>query len=197
MKNKVKIHEQICSELTELYRKKNADYGDSFSKTFEEEGYAMARIRLSDKLERFKSLSRKFDSDPYGHPEVSDESMMDTLMDLANYAIMTLIEMKGEEESLAEFHEAMKKLDAGKDTVDELTKKIVKQSEDIAKSQAEAAKLAPPIIVNTPSAYSTSNCCCCDSSLVERGHQQQEHKNPVDDYKKTDQLNKLNGGRYA
>lgn len=82
-------HRAVCSELSELYAKKNADYGDSFHKTFLEEGMAMARIRLSDKLERFKRLTRS------GEQNVKDEGIRDTLIDLANYAIMTVMELDG------------------------------------------------------------------------------------------------------
>ena len=84
----VEKHGQICRELNELYERKNADYGDSFHKTFLEEGMAMARIRLSDKLERFKKLTRS------NTQEVKDESIRDTLIDLANYAIMTILELE-------------------------------------------------------------------------------------------------------
>ena len=83
-------HGAICCELNELYEKKNRDYGDSFHKTYLEEGMAMARIRLTDKLERFKKLTRE------GGQEVKDESIRDTLIDLANYAIMTVMEMDRE-----------------------------------------------------------------------------------------------------
>ena len=82
-------HIQICCELSELYERKNADYGDSFHKTFVEEGMAMARIRLSDKLERFKRLTKS------NEQKVKDESIRDTLIDLANYAIMTILELEG------------------------------------------------------------------------------------------------------
>lgn len=88
MSDKVKIHQMICAELTDLYERKNHDYGDSFHTTFDEEGMAMVRIRLSDKLNRLKSLTR-------GEQQmVADESIRDTLMDLANYAIMTIIELE-------------------------------------------------------------------------------------------------------
>jgi hypothetical protein len=80
-------HRKIVMGLNELYAKKNADYGDSFHETFLEEGMAMARIRLSDKLNRFKSLTRG------NSQQVNDESIRDTLLDLANYAIMTVIEL--------------------------------------------------------------------------------------------------------
>ena len=90
MTTNVERHHNLCDELNALYAKKNADYGDSFHQTFLEEGYAMSRIRLMDKLNRFKTLSRK---DPSKH-EVKDESLRDTLMDLANYALMTILEME-------------------------------------------------------------------------------------------------------
>lgn len=81
------LHAQICQELNELYKRKNHDYGDSFHQTWLEEGFAMSRIRLSDKLNRFKKLSKG------GDVQVDDESIRDTLIDLANYAIMTVMEM--------------------------------------------------------------------------------------------------------
>lgn len=81
------LHAQICQELNELYKRKNHDYGDSFHQTWLEEGFAMSRIRLSDKLNRFKKLSKG------GDAQVDDESIRDTLIDLANYAIMTVMEM--------------------------------------------------------------------------------------------------------
>lgn len=90
--SEIKRHEDICRELNVLYARKNADYGDSFHKTYIEEGMAMARIRLSDKLERFKRLTRSDEQN------VQDESVRDTLIDLANYAIMTVMEMDGEKE---------------------------------------------------------------------------------------------------
>lgn len=86
--NKVEHHARICEEINKLYERKNHDYGDSFHQTFAEEGMAMARIRLGDKLNRFKTLSRG------GEQKVNDESIRDTLIDLANYAIMTVLEME-------------------------------------------------------------------------------------------------------
>lgn len=83
--SKVQHHAQICQKLNEIYAQKNHDYGDSFGKGYAEYGIVMAIIRLEDKLNRLKSL-RTADS------LVRDESINDTLMDLANYAIMTVIE---------------------------------------------------------------------------------------------------------
>lgn len=84
--SKVETHRKICEELTALYARKNADYGDSFGKGFREYGMIMPIIRLEDKLNRLKSLIKQ-------EAQVKDESVRDTLMDFANYAIMTLIEL--------------------------------------------------------------------------------------------------------
>lgn len=87
LKSKPERHLDICNELNALYTKKNHDYGDSFHQTFLEEGFAMSRIRLADKFNRFKTLSRGTEA------LVGDESIRDTLIDLANYAVMTVLEM--------------------------------------------------------------------------------------------------------
>lgn len=80
-------HANICKEANELYAKKNHDYGNSFHETWLEEGFAMVRIRLSDKLNRLKKLTKS------NMQEVKDESIRDTLIDIANYAIMSIIEL--------------------------------------------------------------------------------------------------------
>ena len=94
---KVNTFEDITIALRNLYEAKNRDYGDSFSKSFQEWGLPMSCIRLSDKLNRLGSFAKKQEM------LVSDERVEDTLMDLANYAIMTLVELKlAEEDELEE-----------------------------------------------------------------------------------------------
>ena len=88
--SKTKKHKLICEKLNKLYEAKNADYGDSFGKSYKEYGLTMPCIRLEDKLNRLKSLN-------FSKTAKVNESVEDTLMDLANYAIMTLIELEGEE----------------------------------------------------------------------------------------------------
>ena len=84
--DKIARHKALCLYLNEIYEKKNADYGDSFHQSYIEEGLAMARIRLGDKYNRFKTLS-------HNPAKVTDESIRDTLLDLANYAVMTVLEL--------------------------------------------------------------------------------------------------------
>lgn len=85
---KVNKFEDITIAMRNLYEKKNADYGDSFSKSFKEWGMPVACIRLQDKLNRLANLVRT------GEQQVEDEKMQDTLIDLANYAVMTIMELQ-------------------------------------------------------------------------------------------------------
>ena len=78
----------ITEDMLRLYHSKNSDYGDSFGKSYTDFGVMAGVIRMSDKMNRLKQLSKKPDC-----ALVKDESMQDTLRDLANYAIMTLIEI--------------------------------------------------------------------------------------------------------
>ena len=92
--NKADIHQRICNSLNDLYRRKNADYGDSFGKQYAEYGIVSSAIRLEDKFNRFKNLIKN-------QAQVKDETIEDTLLDLANYAIMTLVELKWREKNVA------------------------------------------------------------------------------------------------
>ena len=92
MQDKYALHDEICAELNTIYVAKNHDYGDSFGKSYAEYGMVMACIRLEDKLNRLKSLTK------FGSQQVIDESIEDTLLDLANYAIMTVVERRMQNE---------------------------------------------------------------------------------------------------
>ena len=80
------IHWTICRELHETYKAKNADYGDSFALVRGKYPNAIL-IRLNDKLNRLETLVN-------GGKQHVDESIDDTLLDLANYCIMELVERK-------------------------------------------------------------------------------------------------------
>jgi hypothetical protein len=75
---------KIYDKCLNTYIAKNLDYGNSFSKLYEKFGLQSSVIRLWDKLNRLETLLEK-------EKEV-DESIDDTLKDMANYCIMTLIE---------------------------------------------------------------------------------------------------------
>lgn len=82
----------ITTKMSELYKAKNHDYGDAFGQTFAELGIISAITRISDKTNRLKSLATK-------DQRVDDERIEDTLMDLANYAVMTLIELQDNDDT--------------------------------------------------------------------------------------------------
>lgn len=86
--------DEILEEMKEVHRKKNADYGNNFHKRYERWGFLTALLRLSDKMERLENIYEK------GEIEVKDESVEDTLLDLANYAVMTIVELKNNKASL-------------------------------------------------------------------------------------------------
>lgn len=80
--------ESVLDEMKELHAKKDKDYGSAFHKSFEEFGVTAGVVRLNDKMERVKSLVKN------GKAEVKDESLLDTLKDLASYAVMLYVELQ-------------------------------------------------------------------------------------------------------
>lgn len=92
MKDKIKQHLSIAQALNETYAKKNADYGDSFGETYRKLGIISAITRISDKYNRLVSLCTK----PQKEQQVKTETIQDTLLDMANYCIMTVMEMDNE-----------------------------------------------------------------------------------------------------
>jgi len=90
-KDKPQKHFEICTILNDIYTRKNHDYGDSFAKLRNELPNAIL-VRIYDKYSRLKTLMEGAEQ------KVKDESIEDTLMDLANYCIMELVERRMENE---------------------------------------------------------------------------------------------------
>ena len=93
--SKIEKHQEICERLKKIYVAKNKDYGDSFGEGFQEYGAIMPAIRIEDKLRRYKQLIKQ-------EAQVKDEGIIDTLLDMANYCIMTVIEFENKENESAE-----------------------------------------------------------------------------------------------
>lgn len=81
-------------ELLSIFEKKNADYGNSFEESLEKHGIIAAIVRMEDKMGRLNSLTKKG-----AEQKVSDESLVDTLKDLSNYALMTAVWLEEEKPS--------------------------------------------------------------------------------------------------
>lgn len=73
-------------ELLSIFENKNADYGNSFEESLEKHGIIAAIVRMEDKMGRLNSLTKKG-----AKQKISDESLVDTLKDLSNYALMTAV----------------------------------------------------------------------------------------------------------
>ena len=82
--------EMVIAEMLDTYKKKNADYGNSFAETIQEFGYVPAVARINDKLKRVKNMVK-------GNEMNVNESMRDNLMDIANYCVLTIIELDNQE----------------------------------------------------------------------------------------------------
>lgn len=83
-----KINE-ACIELANVLKQKNKKYGDSFTKTADEYGNAVLLLRIQDKLNRLKQILILNES-----VTNTGESELDTLLDLAGYAILAKIYLK-------------------------------------------------------------------------------------------------------
>ena len=85
---KVELHGDILKEMHELYERKNADYGDSFAQLRKRYPNFVC-MRIFDKLNRLDTLMK-----PGYEAQVTDEKLEDTLMDIANYAVMEILERR-------------------------------------------------------------------------------------------------------
>ena len=83
---KGELHRKICEELNNTYKAKNADYGDSFAMVRSKYPNAIM-VRLWDKVNRLETLLN-------GKQAEVDESIEDTLKDLAGYATMEMVERR-------------------------------------------------------------------------------------------------------
>ncbi len=91
-----KAFNEIYIEMYELFAKKQLDYGPQnismgqSLETQEEIDFSLLAlsIRMNDKLQRLMNLLRN-------NQKPNNESIEDTLIDLANYSVMALIVKKG------------------------------------------------------------------------------------------------------
>lgn len=84
-KERLEMHSQITEEMHYTYDAKNCDYGNSYAKVREDHGIDQFLIYAKTKINRIESLAKKGDAKV-------DESIEDSLKDLANYCIMEMIE---------------------------------------------------------------------------------------------------------
>ena len=91
MDNRKNFFKKYTDELAEVLRKKNQAYGDSFTKSIDTYGLSVIGVRLSDKYNRVEHLITN------GEMRENDESLKDTLLDMAGYSILALKYLKEHE----------------------------------------------------------------------------------------------------
>ena len=90
MEELFEMHKKILEEMHDLYVRKNQDYGNSVHDTYLKFGPNAYLVRMYDKLNRIHHLT----SSGCGSAYVTDERIQDTLLDLANYAILMSMELR-------------------------------------------------------------------------------------------------------
>lgn len=80
-------HDVLLRQIHDAYVKKNHDYGDSFSRSFEKYGIAAAMIRMEDKWNQLDNLTGG------AGQMIFDESVRGALLELADFAIMAVMEL--------------------------------------------------------------------------------------------------------
>jgi hypothetical protein len=86
----------ILERMAAIHKAKNADYGNSYNLAPALLGipaHVGLLVRMTDKLARACRLA-------HGQtPQVAGEALQDTLLDLANYAVLTILALEGKNEA--------------------------------------------------------------------------------------------------
>lgn len=110
LERKVQLFNEIVQEMAALYKDKNKNYGDSFGKLVRDLGLIAGLTPLHNKLDRITNLIKGEES--------KFESLEDNLIDLANYSIMNLIELRLKLEEMNTNEETKDNNDNSKDKTD-------------------------------------------------------------------------------
>lgn len=85
--DRLDIYQYILNNLEETYKNKNNDYGNSVADTYKKFGDLSFLVRITDKYNRLLTLCN-----PNNEQKVKDEKIDDTILDLANYCLLWLVE---------------------------------------------------------------------------------------------------------
>lgn len=88
--------DEMCNHLGDLYDIKNTAYENAAANQFNEEGLSYVNSIFGNKVMRLKAIDK---ATKLGQPiDLNGESVEDTLKDIANYAIIALMELKKQNE---------------------------------------------------------------------------------------------------
>jgi len=99
LQENLRNYDKVVKRLRFIYERKNTDYGDSFNISLDKFGVIAYVVRAGDKMHRIEKLISR-------EALVDDESFEDTIRDLANYSIMTLMWLESKKEEDKEVTDA-------------------------------------------------------------------------------------------
>lgn len=125
----IKQHELLLQQIHDTYIKKNHDYGDSFSRSFKKYGLVAAMVRMEDKWNRLDNMASGAEQ------KVADETIRDTLLDLAGYCIMTTMELDKQKniENQKAFEEQVRNIYASGNAIAGVLSEEDNSSDDVEK----------------------------------------------------------------
>lgn len=85
----ITIFTELTKAMSDTFAKKRHDYGQTTEETYKKFGPVSMLTRMHDKMGRLDTLLAGNDVN-----YVKDEKIEDTLLDLANYALITILEMR-------------------------------------------------------------------------------------------------------
>ena len=94
IEQEIEIFREITNQMNKVFANKRQDYGQTSTETFKKFGPLSMYIRMCDKMGRLENLMVKEQTNHVG------EAIEDTLLDLANYAIITILEMRKHREEV-------------------------------------------------------------------------------------------------
>ena len=91
--DRLDIYQYILNYIEETNNNKNNDYGNSVADTYQKFGDLSFLVRITDKYNRLLTLCN-----PNNEQKVKDEKIDDTILDLANYCLLWLVEREYKEQ---------------------------------------------------------------------------------------------------
>lgn len=93
--NIIDKHLELCERIHKICIDKNKDYGNSASELYKKFGLISYVIRINDKVNRINNIMMNGNA-------VKDETIEDTLLDLANYCLLARADIELGEEKYCE-----------------------------------------------------------------------------------------------
>lgn len=98
IQKEIELFRVLTTNMADTFVKKRTDYGQTTTETFEKFGPVSMLIRMHDKIGRLDNL--------LGNRQTNlvNESIEDTLLDLANYALITILELRKATDNATDVH---------------------------------------------------------------------------------------------